>query len=191
MVMKRLPTMLVKKAKLFISLFSLMFFLSCFEGTDFEQANDVLLTPEIELDLIYFNIEASQFYNPSTSTEILVLKDTTDLDFLGGRDINNILKKADFLFQFTNSIPREFDVSFDFLNTQNQSKYFIQSNIVSGNQTNPVVTTFLEEIDEQEITDLTSANKVVISVAIASSSQNLTGVLNLQSKTTYYLEIDQ
>tara|TARA_B100000795_G_scaffold91023_1_gene66313 strand:- start:10569 stop:11120 length:552 start_codon:yes stop_codon:yes gene_type:complete len=183
--------MLVKKAKLFISLFSLMFFLSCFEGTDFEQANDVLLTPEIELDLIYFNIEASQFYNPSTSTEILVLKDTTDLDFLGGRDINNILKKADFLFQFTNSIPREFDVSFDFLNTQNQSKYFIQSNIVSGNQTNPVVTTFLEEIDEQEITDLTSANKVVISVAIASSSQNLTGVLNLQSKTTYYLEIDQ
>ena len=182
--------MLLKKTKFCTLLVSLTVFVSCFEGTDFEQVNDVLLTPEIELDLIYFTIDASQFYNATTNSEILVLKDTTDLDFLGGRDIATILKKADFLFQFTNSIPLEFNVSFDFLNGQNTSMYFMEATVVSGTTNNPGITNYIEEVGEQEIKDLTKGYKVVITVAIPSSSQGLTGALNLQSKTTYYLEID-
>mgnify|MGYP000700840609 CR=1 FL=1 len=84
----------LKITKLFFLLSSILLFVSCFYGTDFDQANDVVVTPEIELDLIYFHLDASSFYNNANNTEVLVVEDTTDLDFLGGSDINDILKGA-------------------------------------------------------------------------------------------------
>jgi hypothetical protein len=181
----------VKITKLFFILTSMLLCVSCFDGTDFEQVNDVVVTPEIELDLIYFNLDASNFYDYTNNTEVLLVEDTTDLDFLGGSDINDILKGADFFFKFTNSISREFNVTFDFLSQDNVSKYLMQTNVASGSENTPVVSYFVESLDEPQIRELTKAKKVLVKVAISSSSQDLTGVLNLQSKTTYYLQIEQ
>ena len=175
-------------------LFSLLTFtllcVSCFEDTDFNQANDVVVSPEIELDLIFFNLEASKFYDYTNNTEILVVQDTTDLNFLGGDDISNILKGADFFFEFTNTIPRGFNVSFDFLNQANVSKFLMQTTVAFGNEDAPVVSYFEQSLDELQIKELTKAKKVLVTVTIPSSSQDLSGVLNLQSKTTYYLQIE-
>ena len=181
----------LKIAKLFFLLSSMLLYVSCFDGTDFDQANDVVVTPEIELDLIYFNLEASSFYNNANNTEVLVVEDTTDLDFLGGSDINDILKGADFFFKFTNSIARGFNVSFDFLSQDNVSKYLMQTTVAPGSEDSPVVSYFVQSLDELQIKELTKAKKVLVTVTIPSSSQDLTGVLNLQSKTTYYLQIEQ
>ena len=60
-----------------------------------------------------------------------------------------------------------------------------------GVKTTPVVSYFVESLDELQIKELTKAKKVLVTVAIPSSSQDLTGVLTLQSKTTYYLQIEQ
>ena len=181
----------LKIAKLFFLLSSMLLYVSCFDGTDFDQANDVVVTPEIELDLIYFNLEASSFYNNATNTGVLVVEDTTDLDFLGGSDINDILKGADFFFKFTNSISRGFNVSFDFLSQDNVSRYLMQTTVAPGSENIPVVSYFVQSLDELQIKELTKAKKVLVTVTIPSSSQDLTGVLNLQSKTTYYLQIEQ
>ena len=181
----------VKITKLFFLLTSMLLFVSCFDGTDFDQANDVVVTPEIELDLIYFNLEASNFYDYANNTEVLVVEDTTDLDFLGGSDINDIIKGADFYFEFTNTIARGFNVSFDFLSQDNVSRYLMQTTVAPGSENTPVVSYFVQSLDELQIKELTKAKKVLVTVTIPSSSQDLTGVLNLQSKTTYYLQIEQ
>ena len=180
----------VKITKQFILLTSILLFVSCFDGTDFDQTNEVVLTPEIELDLIYFNLEASNFYDYANNTEVLVVEDTTDLDFLGGSDINDIIKGADFYFEFTNTIARGFNVSFDFLNNDNVSKYLMQTTVSPGSENTPVVSYFVQSLDALQIKELTNANKVLVTVTIPSSSQDLSGVLNLQSKTTYYLQIE-
>tara|TARA_B110000971_G_scaffold165543_1_gene169587 strand:- start:245 stop:793 length:549 start_codon:yes stop_codon:yes gene_type:complete len=180
----------VKITKQFILLTSILLFVSCFDGTDFDQTNEVVLTPEIELDLIYFNLEASNFYDYANNTEVLVVEDTTDLDFLGGSDINDIIKGADFYFEFTNTIARGFNVSFDFLNNDNVSKYLMQTTVSPGSENTPVVSYFVQSLDVLQIKELTKANKVLVTVTIPSSSQDLSGVLNLQSKTTYYLQIE-
>jgi hypothetical protein len=180
----------VKITKQFILLTSILLFVSCFDGTDFDQTNEVVLTPEIELDLIYFNLEASNFYDYANNTEVLVVEDTTDLDFLGGSDINDIIKGADFYFEFTNTIARGFNVSFDFLNNDNVSKYLMQTTVSPGSENTPVVSYFVQSLDALQIKELTKANKVLVTVTIPSSSQDLSGVLNLQSKTTYYLQIE-
>ena len=180
----------VKITKQFILLTSILLFVSCFDGTDFDQTNEVVLTPEIELDLIYFNLEASNFYDYANNTEVLVVEDITDLDFLGGSDINDIIKGADFYFEFTNTIARGFNVSFDFLNNDNVSKYLMQTTVSPGSENTPVVSYFVQSLDVLQIKELTKANKVLVTVTIPSSSQDLSGVLNLQSKTTYYLQIE-
>ena len=180
----------VKITKQFILLTSILLFVSCFDGTDFDQTNEVVLTPEIELDLIYFNLEASNFYDYANNTEVLVVEDTTDLDFLGGSDINDIIKGADFYFEFTNTIARGFNISFDFLNNDNVSKYLMQTTVSPGSENTPVVSYFVQSLDVLQIKELTKANKVLVTVTIPSSSQDLSGVLNLQSKTTYYLQIE-
>ena len=180
----------VKITKQFILLTSILLFVSCFDGTDFDQTNEVVLTPEIELDLIYFNLEASNFYDYANNTEVLVVEDITDLDFLGGIDINDIIKGADFYFEFTNTIARGFNVSFDFLNNDNVSKYLMQTTVSPGSENTPVVSYFVQSLDALQIKELTNANKVLVTVTIPSSSQDLSGVLNLQSKTTYYLQIE-
>ena len=171
--------------------FTSLLFAACLKDTDFDQASEVTLTPVIELDLIYFNIEAGAFYDQTTATPILTVTDTTEIRFLDDSEIQESLKGADFYFKFTNSIDREFQVDFQFLSEQNDTTYATQTTVNNGTTSNPVITEFTEIIEEEEIVQLTMANRVVVSVTIPSSNASLEGELNLQSKTTYYLEIKE
>ncbi|RMA57108.1 hypothetical protein [Ulvibacter antarcticus] len=165
-----------------------LLFTSCIKDTDFDQAYDIALTPEVELDLIYFNLRARDFYDTITSSSILTVRDTTDLRFLDDGEIQDNLRRAEFFFEFTNTIPRNFNVDFQFLSEANDTTYTTQTQINSGAVGSPVVTEFIENIEGDAIADLTRSFKVVVSVTIPSSSATLEGELDLKSKTTYYLE---
>ena len=167
----------------------LLLVVSCIKDTDFDQAENIALTPIVELDLIYFNMEAGAFFDETTSTPRLTLTETTEIRFLNGSDIQESLKRAEFFFRFTNSIEREFQVDFQFLSEQNDTTYVTGTTVNVGTTASPVVTEFIENIEGDAILDLTQANKVVVSVTIPSSNAQLEGALNLQSKTTYYLEL--
>ena len=170
----------------------LLFFLftACVKDTDFDQANDIILSPVVELDLIHFDLSAGDFYDTTTSTSILTLRDTTELRFLNDEEIRTNLRRAEFYFKFTNSISRNFLVDFQFLSLQNDTTYIAQTQVTQGTVANPIVTEFTENVEGAAIDDLTLASKVVVSVTIPSSNANLEGDLNLQSKATYYLEIN-
>tara|TARA_R110002124_G_scaffold131910_1_gene294330 strand:+ start:58849 stop:59391 length:543 start_codon:yes stop_codon:yes gene_type:complete len=172
---------------LFVLSFVSVLFSACVKDTDFDQADDILLTPVVELDLIYFNLEAGDFFDVNTSNPVLTVRDTTDLRFLND-GISNDIVRAEFLFNFTNSIPRNFDVLFQFLGEQNDTTYVTQTSVIEGTTRAPVITQFIHNVEGEAISQLTQASKVVVSVTIPSSNANLEGELNLQSKTTYYLE---
>ncbi|UAB79910.1 hypothetical protein INR76_07120 [Marixanthomonas sp. SCSIO 43207] len=182
----------MKKTNLYVPALLVLvftFFTACVRDTDFDQAEDITLTPVVELDLIYFNLEANDFFDSSTSNPRLTVTDTTELPFLDDGFVQDDLRKADFLFKFTNSIPRNFDVNFQFLNPENVETYSTQTSIAPGSTNNPQPTDFTETVEGQELIDLTQASKVVVSVTIESSNENLEGELNLKSKTTYHLEL--
>ena len=162
---------------------------SCVKDTDFEQAEEIALTPVVELDLIFFTLTPIDFFNVSAQTPRLTVVDTTEIKFLDDSGIQENLKRAEFLFSFTNSIPRPFAVEFQFLSEQNDTTYTTQTTVNEGTVASPEITLFTENVEGEEILQLTQANKVVVSVTIPSTDQNLDGELNLQSKTTYFLEI--
>ena len=163
--------------------------LSCVKDTDFDQAEDITLTPVVELDLIYFDLDAGEFFDQVNNVPRLTVTDTTEIRFLDDSEIRESLRRADFYFKFTNSIPRSFQVDFMFLSEQNDTTYTTQPIVNEGSSANAVITEFEEQIEGEDIIQLTMADKVVVSVTIPSSNANLSGNLNLQSKTTYYLEI--
>ena len=94
-----------------------------------------------------------------------------------------------FSFTVTNSIQREFQLDFEFLNKQDSIVYTTQAPIALGAIDNAVVVQFVDTVEGQDLLDLTQAERLTVSVTITSSNQNLNGNLNLQSIATYYLEI--
>jgi hypothetical protein len=172
----------------FLGVLLILLMAACIKDTDFEQANEVVLSPTVELDLIYFDLSASDFFDPQTSNSILTIRDTTELRFLSDTEIQDGLIRAEFFFRFTNSIPRSFITDFQFLSDENDTTYTAQTTILEGTIATPVVTEFTENVEGDAIADLTLASKVVVSVTIPSSNADLTGNLNLKSKTTYYTE---
>jgi hypothetical protein len=165
-----------------------LFFTACIKDTDFDQSEDIAITPVIELDLIYFNLQADQFFDTITSNPILTIRDTTKIKFLDDSGLQESLKRAEFYFKFTNSIPRNFQINFQFLSEFNDTTYVAETSIVQGAPATPVITEFIENVEGESILQLTKAKKVVVSVTIPSSNVNLEGTLNLKSKTTYFLE---
>ncbi len=165
-----------------------LFFTACIKDTDFDQAEDIALTPVIELDLIYFNLVANRFFDTINSTPILTVRDTTEIRFLDDSTLQESLKRAEFYFKFTNSIPRSFQVDFQFLSELNDTTYVAGTPVAEGTLATPVITEFTENVEGEAVLRLTQAHKVVVSVTIPSSNENLEGTLNLKSKTTYFLE---
>lgn len=161
---------------------------ACIKDTDFDQTEAIELTPIIELDLIYFNLDAGQFYDTINSNPILTVSDTTEIKFLDDSTLHESLRRAEFYFRFANSIPRNFQVDFQFLGETNDTTYVAGTPVSEGLPTAPVITEYIENVEGEDILQLTRANKVVVSVTIPSSDENLEGTLNLKSKTTYFLE---
>lgn len=165
-----------------------LFFTGCIRDTDFEQSENIVLSPVVELDLIYFNVKGTDFYDTINSLPILTLRDTTLIKFLNDSTLGESLKRVEFYFLFSNSIPRSFSVDFQFLGETNDTAYVAQTTVTQGSPDKPALTEFVENVEGADILRLTQANKVVVSVTIPSSQSNLEGILNLKSKTTYFVE---
>ena len=162
--------------------------LGCVSDTDFEQVDDIAFTPEVTLNLIFFNLNAEEFFNTTTNTPRLTVSDTTALVFLGNTTITGSIQKIEFEFNFTSTIPRTFQADFEFLQNNNAVSYTTSTVVAAGSAANEVATLFVEEVEGQDLDALTNASKVVVRITIPEANADLTGLLNLQSKATYFIE---
>lgn len=174
---------------LFWSALILVCFTSCVKDTDFDQADDIVVTPVVELDFLYFTLDESDYLNPITGEQRLTVSDTTNLNFLDGTFVQEDLKRAEFYFKFENTAAIDFVTEFKFLTENNVLKYELAIPIPAGSLNAPEILEHIENIENQGIIDLTHASKVVVNVTVPTSIENIEGALNLQSKTIYYLEI--
>lgn len=171
--------------------FSSFLFIACVKDTDFEQAENITLTPVVELNLVFFDLPATAFFDSISNTPRLTVSDTTEIRFLDDGEIQESLRRAEFFFRFENSIPRSFETQFDFISPESEITYTTTVPVEEGEPTLPVVTEFTENVEGDQILNLTQADKVVVTVNIPEANEDLEGNLNLQSKTTYYLEIKE
>ncbi|WP_435578853.1 hypothetical protein [Gilvibacter sp.] len=162
---------------------------SCIKDTDFEQADQITLSPEYELDLVYFTVDTSMFESSGELGDSFKVTDTTNVRFLDDSFIQESLVRAEVFFRLTNSIPRDFQLEVEFMTLSNEVQYQFDIPIAAGTVAAPVITEHLEVFDTAaELGPLTSSSRVVISVSSPETVEALDGTLNLQSKSAYFLE---
>ena len=164
-------------------------FSACVKDTDFNQTDDISLTTVLELDFIFFNINSQNFTDLGINNTIV--SDTTDLDFLDSEIVSENIIRADFYFRNTNSFPVPLESQYQFLNDNNEIKYELTIPIQDGNVNNLDLTEFTEIIENNDLIDFMMATKVVVNTIANTSLNNIDGNLDLQSKATYYLRLEQ
>lgn len=175
------------KALCFLALLCLL--VSCVKDTDFDQADQITLSPVYELDLVFFTVNASQFESTEGLGTEFAVTDFTDIRFLDDSFVSESLTRAEVFFRFTNDIPRDFVARLAFTNLRNEVQYEFEIPIAGRSASAPVITEHIEIFEtEEDLQALTSSSRFVISVVCSESPQGLEGTLNLQSKSTYYLE---
>lgn len=161
---------------------------SCVKDTDFDQADAITPSQEVEVNFIFFNLEIDDFQiNPLTEGSLTV-SDTTEIRFLDDDFAIDNIVAAEFFFKFTNTFPVGLDADFTFLSEENEPFYTINFPIQISEDGNPVLTEFTQMVTGEDIELLTQNDKVVVTITIQTENQSLEGVLNLQSKATYFLE---
>ncbi len=179
----------IKLNHLFSIAFVMLLFTSCVKDTDFDQTDDIVLTPIVELDFLFFNLDSENFTDLGVNN--LIVSDTTNFDFLNDEFTADNLIKAEYFFKYTNSLPVGFTTEYKFLSESNELQYEVIIPVGAGSITSPLIAEHTQTIEGDNIVALTNAGKVVVNVIASSPIDNLEGSLILQSKTTYYLRIEQ
>jgi len=168
---------------------AMLFFTACVKDTDFDQTDDILLTPIVELDFLLFNLDSETFSDIGVNN--LIVTDTTNFDFLNDEFFVDNLIRAEYFFKYTNSLPVDFISEYKFLDDNNELHYEIIFPVGAGSVNAPLITEHIENIEGEGLLALTNAGKVVVNIIASTPVDNLGGTLKLQSKTTYYLRIEQ
>ena len=163
---------------------------SCTKNVDFNQVNNIQLTPVMESSLVYIDEPASRFL--VNGSEITVLQDSVNIDFFNDQFVVDYLEKAEFLFQTTNSINRGFQVQVDMMDNFNQLQHTFSFSSSASPDNSDVVTEHVEVFEGNALTALKNTTKLLFTLTILPGEtidESTIGSIKLKSKGTFYLNI--
>lgn len=168
----------------------LLFLNSCTKEIDFNQVDELVLNPIVESSIFYFNAPASQFYN---NGEINVSQDFVLINIFNNSFTVDYLNRAEFTFEITNSINKEFQLQMDFVDHDDNTQHsIILSALQSPNNTN-IVTEQVEVFEGNTLLALKNTVKLVFTITLQSGApinQNTPGAIQLKSKGLFYFTIN-
>ena len=177
------------KLTLLVSLLLSLFSISCSSDLDYNQVNNFKMKPVIVANLTYFDIAANKFVD--NGIEQKVAFDAQDFDVFRDSFFRDNLKRADFYFEITNTINRDFTLSIVLLDINDQPLYVIPFTIPAYNGT-PKTITQTEIFENAKLDLLKKSRRMGFVVAMAPGpalNANSQGSLKLRSSATVYLEI--
>lgn len=177
-----------------LCLFLLILFfagVSCTSDVDFNQINDLELTPIVESSLVFLDEPANQFLD--NGVEIVVVRDSMDITFFRKQFINDYLVKADLIFETNNTINRGFQVQIDFLNEFNQREHVFTFQSSASISNTSLVESYTETFEDNSLAALKSTTKMVFTLTVLPGTpitENTIGTIQLKSKGVFFFNID-
>ncbi|MFO8146278.1 MAG: hypothetical protein ACQEQB_12570 [Bacteroidota bacterium] len=168
--------------KICLSLLLIAGLTSCVKDVDLDQADRITLQPDLQVDLLIFDVDEVDFRDPETNELKTIIRDTVRLEFLDDDYIQDDLSEVEFSFKYINSFPQSFNNSILFLSENNQVQHRIDFPIDPGTITNPVTTEITELIDEDQIGVIRRSIKMVVEIEVIPNEEPFTGELTFQSK---------
>ncbi|MGM1055259.1 MAG: hypothetical protein ACQEWG_05160 [Bacteroidota bacterium] len=171
--------------KICLSLLLIAGLTSCVKDVDLDQADRITLQPDLQVDLLIFDVDEVDFRDPETNELKTIIRDTVRLEFLDDDYIQDDLSEVEFSFKYINSFPQSFNNSILFLSENNQVQHRIDFPIDPGTITNPVATEITELIDEDQIGVIRRSIKMVVEIEVIPNEEPFTGELTFQSKALF------
>lgn len=161
---------------------------ACVDDVDFDQANEISITPRVDVDLIFFTVEAADFIEEELPDAILTVRDTTRLEFLNDEFVRENLKEIEFLFQIDNTFEQSLINRSVFLNNAGEPQYTIEFEVAPSTDGTPTQTSFTDTLDDEELAAIRSSIQLTNELILMSNEAPIDGELSLQSKAIYSLE---
>lgn len=180
--MRNLPRMLLKHFKTALAVLLFCGMTSCVKDVDFDQAGNITLQPEIQADLLIFEIDQKEFTDPKTDLFRTVIRDTVRLDFLDDSYIQDDLTKVEFSFRYRNSFPQSFRNKISFLSERNRLQHRVEFVVEPGSNGNSRITEKIEIIGPENIQVIKRSIKMVVEIEAVTNDESFTGILRFESK---------
>lgn len=161
----------------------------CVKDVDFEQAKDISLSPDIQLNLLMYNVNEYYFLHPETGEPKTRLRDTIRLEFLDDEYIQNSLTSVEFKFRHVNTFEQPFYKTIKFLSISGHEQFRVEYDIAAGSKANPKETEHVELIEEDRIDEVRNSFYMVVELGGARVDQNnFSGELDFASKGFFMLD---
>lgn len=159
-----------------------VFAVSCVKDVDLDQARDISLSPDIQTDLLIYDVTASDFLDPETKEMKQVIRDTVRLEFLDDDYIQNDLTALELNFIHHNSFPQAFDTKVRFLSESNREQFRVEYTVIAGNAEDPATTEITKMVSEDEIEKVKRSIKMVVELEPRTNGKEFAGELQFASK---------
>ncbi|WP_046745120.1 hypothetical protein [Kordia zhangzhouensis] len=177
-----------------ISVVLIVLLTSCVKDVDFEQAENITISPVLEASLLFFDFPASEFQEP-TGTAIVTVGDELEFDIFNDDFLRDNLVRTEFFFEITNSIDRTFRADIIMYDENDQVVYAFDITVFpDGN--NEVVTTHTEVFEDALLTQLQQTVRIELVLSMFPSQtgipldDNSIGRIKMRSKATLFFQID-
>lgn len=161
---------------------------SCFKDVDFGQAENIALEPDLEVDLLFYQLNETDFLDSETGQFTPVIRDTVRLEFLDDDYIQDGLMYAALRFRHENRFPYEIKSNIRFLRENNRNQFNVAYIIPAGSETSSSVVDTTHVLQGNDIVDIRRSIKMVIELEVIGANESLEGELDFMSKGLFRFE---
>lgn len=161
---------------------------SCVKDVDFDQAGHIALTPEIQTDLLIFDVDEQDFVHKETNQLKTMIRDTVRLEFLDDSYIQNDLSEVEFSFRYHNTFPQAFQSRILFYSEDNRKQHEVSFYVGGGSMEAPAVTERIELIEPENIGVIKRSIKMIVVLEAFPSEEKFQGNLRFESKGLFSFE---
>tara|TARA_R100000935_G_C2812604_1_gene155716 strand:- start:507 stop:1058 length:552 start_codon:yes stop_codon:yes gene_type:complete len=161
---------------------------SCVKDVDLDQTDDIALTPDLQVSLLIFDVVEENFTDPETGIFTPIIRDTVRLEFLDDSYIQDDLVTAEFSFRYTNSFAQPFRNKISFLSENDRTQHVVNFDIAPGIKNSPVVTDWVEVIENSNIDVIKNSIKMVVEIEALPNTNPFVGELKFESKGLFSFE---
>lgn len=173
----------------------LLFFLlvllatGCAEEIDFNQVEEVSLTTTQDIDLIHFLLIQDNFVDDGGQTQQNGLVEAVKLDFLDDPFFQNRLVRIVFDFRMTNTFSQSLTAVIKFNDEDGVTRESITLEAAGSTNGEAVVSEYEVVKEGTAISNITTADTVLVEYYINTNSAPIVGSLKFESKAAYTVEL--
>lgn len=160
----------------------------CFKGVDMDQAQDITLQPDIDVDLLLYQLNENDFIDSETGEFTSVIRDTVRLEFLNDTYVQDGLQYAEFRLRHENTFPFPISSRIKFLNNSGNEQFHVNYEIPAGAVGAPAIIDTTHVMDASEIKKVRRTIQMAVELEMNGGDATIKGGLDFLSKGLFKFE---